>query len=253
MIKARNNYFFTLNPAPITVGQYSQTCNYEFNSQPHLAIPDNNPTGISDTIRINENQYISDVNVKVNISHTYIRDLRVVLEAPDGTQVMLWNHHCGSQDNLQVVFDDQGQNIDCNNLTGHIKPTSSLSVLTGKYTRGAWILKVSDNAHGDTGTLNDWGLQFCYMTGIDHQLLPNVKIYPNPSNGNIHIHFPLRQQADVKIMVSDMTGRIIYQKKWAGEGKTFDRTIHLPVHAIGNYFLIILHGNYQHRSILQLK
>ncbi len=253
MIKARNNYFLTINPAPITIGHYTQQCNYEFRSQPGAAIPDNNPAGTADTIRIDENLYISDVNVEVNIAHTYIRDLRVVLQAPDGTQVVLWNHHCGNEDDLRVVFDDQGRNIDCNNLSGHIKPTSPLEALRGKYTRGQWILKVSDNGNGDAGTLNEWGLQFCYLTGTGHQELPDVSVYPNPSAGDVHIRFPLRQPDGVLITVSDMTGRIIYRRTWLGGGQVFDRTIRLPQHAAGNYFLIILHGNYQYRSILQLK
>ena len=43
---------------------------------------------------------INDLRIQVNITHTYIGDLRVDLIAPDGTAVMLHNNTGGSANDL---------------------------------------------------------------------------------------------------------------------------------------------------------
>ena len=58
-------------------------------SQPNLAIPDNNPTGITDTIDVTEAQTISAIKVGVDITHPYRGDLRVTLTTPWGTVIEL--------------------------------------------------------------------------------------------------------------------------------------------------------------------
>lgn len=77
--------------------------------------------------------------VAVNISHTYQGDLKVDLVAPNGTLFNLWNRTGGGTDNIVRSFTVNASAVSAN---------------------GTWKLRVNDNAAGDTGTLNSWGLSF---------------------------------------------------------------------------------------------
>ncbi|MFI9821722.1 S8 family peptidase [Streptomyces sp. NPDC052013] len=82
----------------------------------------------------------SDLAVDVDITHTYIGDLRVQLIAPDGTAYTLKAYGTGgSSDNIRTTY-----TVDASSETAN----------------GTWKLRVSDNATWDTGRLNSWALQF---------------------------------------------------------------------------------------------
>ncbi len=107
-----------------------------------LAIPDNDPQGVTSTIHVGGMKSVCldpQVSVDLTIRHTYRSDLRVVLEDPDGNQVVLANRSGGSADDLVLSgfgvggLGDQGLN-------------------------GAWKLHVSDLAALDVGTLEAWTL-----------------------------------------------------------------------------------------------
>ena len=254
MVKARDNYFLSINPARITIGNYSEQCGNQYSHAPGVTIPDNDTNGITDTIHVNDNQYISDVNVRVNITHSYVRDLQIKLIAPDGTQVMLWNHNCGGQDDLVFTFDDQGNAINCNQLTGNIQPVENLSVLNDKYSAGDWILSVNDNAAPDQGTLNDWAVEFCYLVDVKNYGLTHVKIYPNPSSGTFFVRFPLKNRQPVAIQITDMSGRTVYAKSFAPEtGSVFEQKINTGRLRRGNYILRIRQNQYYWNQMIQIK
>jgi len=250
MLKAVNNYFLSISKGKIMIGNYREICNQIFTSSPELSIPDNNPDGISDTIYLNVNKLISDVNVGVNISHTYVGDLKILLVAPDGTEVKLWDNTCSNEDNLNVIFDDEGDSIECANLTGHIKPVNSLSVLDDKYSLGPWVLKVSDNAQSDTGTLHDWSLDFCFIepvSVISENILSNVEVYPNPVKSTLHIHVGDMTKGKTKITLYDMNGRILFAKVFENKN---DFDIPLLNFSTGNYILHIDRNNKVFRTII---
>ena len=113
-------------------------------STPQLHIPDNNVAGIVDSIRFNEVGSIVEINVEVEIQHTYIGDLVVSLNSPAGTVVELQKRKGGSQQNLNVIYDSVN--------------TASLLVLEGEGLFGDWLLKVQDLASIDEGLLSRWSL-----------------------------------------------------------------------------------------------
>lgn len=113
-----------------------------------LAIPDNNAGGVTSNLGVSGlSGSLTEVDVVVDISHTYKSDLRVTLIHPDGTQVILHNQTGGSGDNVKTTYDT---------LT---VPAQSLSTLNGKGATGTWRLRVQDFADLDVGTLNSWTLQ----------------------------------------------------------------------------------------------
>ncbi|MFF7873314.1 S8 family serine peptidase [Streptomyces californicus] len=80
------------------------------------------------------------LSVPVNISHTYIGDLKIDLVAPNGTVFNLKAYGSGgSSDNVVTTYTVNASSVVAN---------------------GTWKLRVSDNASADTGRINSWALQF---------------------------------------------------------------------------------------------
>ena len=107
-------------------------------------------------------QTVADLNVFVNLSHTWVADLTLTLQSPNGTSVTLMAvNSCGDYDNMTVEFDQQATTpigVVCPMTNIYAIPASSLAAFNGQLMEGTWTLSVNDNAPGDTGTLNSWCL-----------------------------------------------------------------------------------------------
>ena len=133
-----------------------------------VAIPDgagNNQAGspLNSTITFPVNKTISDVNVTVNVTHSYVEDLVISLIAPDETRIVLFDRQCGSNDNISITYDDEaGASISCETpVTGTATPANALSGFDGKESAGTWTLEVVDYYNADAGTLESWSLDIC--------------------------------------------------------------------------------------------
>lgn len=110
--------------------------------------------------------FVTDINVQVNITHTWVADIVLFLEAPNGDFVQLFNQRGGSGDNLtNTIFDDSAANpISAGTapFTGAFRPEQPLSLFNGlsaEDTNGEWQLYVFDLFAGDDGVLVDWRLE----------------------------------------------------------------------------------------------
>jgi subtilisin family serine protease len=108
-----------------------------------LSIPDVGTLVIS-PLNVAEDGAIRELRVQVNITHTYIGDLRVDLIAPDGTGVVLHNNTGGSADDLVRTYS--------------VENTPALRPLLNRQIRGRWQLRVRDTFRLDIGRLNRWRL-----------------------------------------------------------------------------------------------
>ncbi|MCU0691955.1 MAG: proprotein convertase P-domain-containing protein, partial [Polyangiaceae bacterium] len=104
----------------------------EFGGPADVQIPDNNPSGVTHTITIDQDVTIGSLKAQLNIEHSYVGDLRVVL-VKDGTEVVLHDRTDGSGSGLNEVY--------------------PVRQFNGQSARGTWTLKLSDHAEGDTGKL----------------------------------------------------------------------------------------------------
>ncbi len=112
---------------------------------PAVDIPDDDPTGVSSSISFIQSGTAKGVKVSVDITHTYIGDLRVELVAPSGQQAILHNQSGAGEDNLIRSYDSVSS------------PT--LSALVGESIQGNWELRVRDLLGADVGKFNQWSLE----------------------------------------------------------------------------------------------
>ena len=119
-----------------------------------IAIADN--TTKYSYITVYDDFCIADVDVNVNISHTYIGDLYVELLSPSGVTVVLHNRTGTGTDNIVATYDDDGAGT---------LPYGALSQMDYASSAGVWRLRVSDQATTDTGVLNSWSLRLGRFSG----------------------------------------------------------------------------------------
>jgi subtilisin-like proprotein convertase family protein len=127
-----------------------------------VAIPDNTAAGVSSSVVVSDINTVTDVNVRIDITHTFDGDLDIYLIGPNGTQIELSTDNGGSGENYtDTVFDDQAAASVTTGVapfTGSFKPEMPLSVFNGINAAGTWTLKVVDDAGIDVGTLNEFDL-----------------------------------------------------------------------------------------------
>ncbi|MDE0243502.1 MAG: proprotein convertase P-domain-containing protein [Candidatus Kaiserbacteria bacterium] len=92
------------------------------------------------TINVPDSIVIDAVSVSIDITHTFIGDLKVDLVAPNGTEYMLHNQTGSSRGNFTQTY------------------TTQLQGLIGANAQGNWQLRVGDYESADQGHLNSWTL-----------------------------------------------------------------------------------------------
>lgn len=117
---------------------------------PPLSIISNGGPAI-DTLTITDSGVIEDVDVAIEITHTWIGDLVVTTTSPAGTSVVLHQTSGGNTDDLFATYDDEL-------APGTISPAQPLSGFDGEDRSGAWTLTASDAVSGDNGALHAWSL-----------------------------------------------------------------------------------------------
>ncbi|WP_422861709.1 reprolysin-like metallopeptidase [Flagellimonas sp. W118] len=121
------------------------------------------PTVVS-TVQIFEDLPVSDVNVSIELTHTFLEDLIIDLISPSGTRVTLVSNACGDANNINAIFDDAGTPLVCSGnpaISGTVAPLGFLSSLSGETTLGEWTLEVRDTAANDGGSLVAFSLEVC--------------------------------------------------------------------------------------------
>mgnify|MGYP001814852471 CR=1 FL=1 len=114
------------------------------------------------TIEVTDTFTLQDINVELNISHTRLSDLRVVLVSASGTRIELFNGIGGSSDKFTAtLLDDEAADSILEGsapYTGSFRPVGDLALLEGEQVNGTWTLEVHDQARRELGTLDSWSL-----------------------------------------------------------------------------------------------
>ncbi|NHN26953.1 S8 family serine peptidase [Flavobacterium jejuense] len=245
----------TITPASTTVFSFRTgvvTCGYSFSatdfSNANIASTANS-TGLV-PIQVTGGLVIGDINVVLDISHTYIQDATYYLEGPASIGspiVTLFDQPCGDNDDINCTLDDLGGNFICDPIapaiSGVVKPLENLSTLNGLNADGTWILRVVDPFNGDGGSINGVTLLICNieqsLSNATNEFSSNINVYPNPANTSITISLKSNLSGNTNYTLYDLRGRVIVEK----EDTTSMVRLNTENLVEGVYLLSIKNGN----------
>jgi len=186
-----------------------------------VSVPDNAATTQTATIvySTNNNELVHDLNVSVQITHSWVSDLTLELQSPQGTSVVLLENECPDGNNIDVTFTDDGLTVDCNvfgspAISGNVSPLTPLSNFNGEDPNGVWTLSVADGVPQDGGSIDDFSIEICDGTATfsnddfvaDQQ---GFQIYPNPAQDQITIEFLATSLTVSNINIYDLSGKVV--------------------------------------------
>ena len=166
-------------------------CQEENSSDVPITIPGTGPPPTRESqLFVPFSGTISDVNIPlIDVRYAPIRNLRITLISPAGTEVVLFDQNCGGTNRVYIGFDDDApSDILCAPDDGIVfKPFSPLSVLAGENTFGVWTLrvKVITTGFGSPGSIQNWGVEFC-ATAVPQSpvLITNDTLFVRPAGSN---------------------------------------------------------------------
>jgi len=251
MVEAANGIFFNLNTEDIAIG-VTIVCTPYSTGPISVAIPDGagvnqQGTAVFVPVTVGDNAIIAgNLKVNVDVTHSYIGDLIMQLQAPSGTFVNIWFRTCNTArfGNIDVTLEDGNPTIVCGSpTTGDYAPANPLSAFDGEDINGIWNLVFVDFYDGDTGVVNSWSLELCVDSGLSvtENELENLSVYPNPNNGEFNIGFNPTSGEDISIEVYDIRGRVIYSNIYSNVSR-FEEVIRLNNAQSGVYLLTIADG-----------
>lgn len=197
---------------------------------------------------------IGDLNVTLDITHTWIGDNIISLVGPaaiGSPEIILFNQPCAGANatypNIQATLDDSGAVLSCSAtapvVSGTVKPFENLYNLNGLSADGVWTLKVLDVGPGDGGTINAVSLNFCKVEqsalGTIDNVFNQLSIYPNPTKGLLNINLNTLLEGETVYSIYDIQGRKIMQKF----SNNTNETLNIEKFAKGVYMLSIENGN----------
>jgi subtilisin-like proprotein convertase family protein/uncharacterized protein YvpB len=183
---------------------------------PNVMIPDNNPAGVSDTLQIADGRWIQDLNLRLDIAHTFTSDLVVNLtHIESGVTVNLLNRPGSGckRDNIQAILDDNASllaNSQCEDnsqfpypptIGGTFRPAQALSGFNS-LPAGNWQLTVSDQGPSDTGVLRSWCLFAQLGSPITPTPVPPPPTLPDRARVNGAVTYPQSLPLDCESRVA---------------------------------------------------
>lgn len=165
---------------------------------------------------------IGDINVNLDITHTWVQDMTITLIGPasiGSPEVILFQEACGDNQNINCTLDDDGGAPQCSgipSISGSIAPFESLSTLNTLPADGVWTLFVNDPWDNDGGSINLFSIDLCRVTpstlSVTTATLENVTVYPNPTKGTLNVMIPYNDEKSI-ITLFDLQGREILKKE----------------------------------------
>lgn len=264
LIEPTNNNFYAINSHDFAINyKVSATCvRYNSNDNLGILITDNGQSFTeSHTINISPSTTVTDVNIGVNISHTYNGDLEIAVLNPSNTQVLLKSRQdCGQETNMISMYDDDGILYNCLNAASNTAFQSSNDVLALFNDQGAsgnWTILLGDFEPGDVGTLNSWFVEICETTEIPLHIESPIqntafKLFPNPNNGAFTVKLFNPAKNNINIDLYDMSGRLVFKEDYQGI-IDFEENIILQQLQAGLYVLKVSIGTVQFTRKVILK
>jgi len=255
MVEAVGNIFFNINSTDFALNATTTiTCNTYTTGPIATAIPDSPGSNVQGTpvfipITVTENTAITDIRVSADVTHSYIGDLIMQLQSPNGGGFAnIWARSCNDAQygDIDITFKDGEPIIACASPTvGTYAPANPMTGFTGNDPSGTWNLVFVDFFNGDIGIVNEWSIELCTTTvvlGVEQFNLENtLSVYPNPNNGEFNIKFNANS-SNVGVQVFDIRGRSVFNTTFNNGAGEFNETINLETVNSGMYLLNISDG-----------
>ncbi|MCK7589252.1 proprotein convertase P-domain-containing protein [Subsaxibacter sp. CAU 1640] len=228
-------------------GDDCPACTTQTNNTP-IAISSGAGATYNSTMNVTGGGDIIDVNVTIDITHTWNADLDIFLISPSGTMVELTSDNGGiaGQNYTNTVFDQQATTpitSGTSPFTGTFIPEGNLSSFNGQNASGNWTLRVIDDASQDGGQLNFWRLELCVEPplSVAENVFEGFSIFPNPNNGSFNIKLNSPSSSKINIDVFDIRGREIFKTSYTNTAN-FNQNINLNNVQSGIYMVQISDG-----------
>ncbi len=226
------------------------TCLTATSTDVPIIIPTTANATVNSTLNVTSTNAVSDANVTIDISHTWVNDMTITLISPSGTQVQLVAQPCTSAAlaDITATFDDAGVPIVCGNnpaISGVVIPAQALAAFNGEPMNGTWTLRVLDSFNLDGGSINSWSLNLCNIApalSVNQNIFENFALYPNPNNGNFIVQFNSSSDNSILIGVHDIRGREVFSKSYINNG-FFNEKLQLDNLQSGVYLINIQDGD----------
>lgn len=197
--------------------------NSSFVSRSGLNKPINDNQFTYDTIIFNlpANSFVKDVFLTIDtILHPSIVDLEISLIHGNTEDTLVYRRGGPFADYINTNLGDTSNLNICGSAypyTGYYKPCKPFSQFRTLPANDPWILKIRDRQAPNTGTLKAWKMNLIYeypigITQISSEVPKEYSLiqnYPNPFNPVTRIRFSVPEYSFVKIIVYDITGRVI--------------------------------------------
>ncbi len=138
---------------------------HEFLNQRPVPINPGKPKAIQSTIDVASlaESRVEDVEVVIDMTHTWTDNLTVSLRSPDGTDVVLVKREGDTRNDFRrTIFRADARNSITQGqgpFRGAFRPKGDLGSLYGEKAQGTWKLVVTkDRENQDGGSLNQWAL-----------------------------------------------------------------------------------------------
>ncbi len=167
---------------------------------------------------------VTRVDVQVVVTHAYLDDLDLVLEAPDGRTVTLASDIGGAGSGTSTLtFDDSlpplsdeadvkyGAPVDydtAGDRDDHPDPApTSLRAFSGATADGDWTLYAYDDTRGGTGSVESWDLHVSYAMPPNPSLLSVSGLTRNVTDVNLVLHDVNGRPYDTELLLESPDGR----------------------------------------------
>lgn len=163
-VKPENNCSEGVFSAPFSFSTVEFNCMSEMAKDLPQAISNIGTPTITSKIAFFDDLPLADLNVSLELDHSFLKEITATLTSPSGTVVTLFTNACGSLDNVNAIFDDSASGFVCTGtpaINGTVRPNGALASFNGESILGEWVLTISDNAPSDGGSLKAFSLEVC--------------------------------------------------------------------------------------------
>lgn len=188
----------TITPTPTHLPE-DQLVKILICNQQNQDIPDDDPGGVTSLISIDDPRFITDLDVRLEIDHSWIGDLTVSFTHQETGKVISLIDRPGYPNdslgcklpNIVGILDDDitlPAESECSTwpaaISGIYLPVENLNRFDGDTAAGNWLITIADHSQYDTGKLDSWCF---YATVNDYpvQPTPTPTVDPLPESAII--------------------------------------------------------------------